>query len=62
MQGKIVRLNVDNPEDMARLLRSGSIWTLPQYWQKAMDAIRDGLVPLAECKNVPPEVMAGLRK
>ena len=55
-------MNVDNPDDMARLLRSGAIWNLPQYWQKAIDAINAGLVPLAECKNVPPDVMAGMRK
>ena len=62
MKGKTVRLNVDNPEDMARLLRSGAIWNLPQYWQKAIDAIHSGLVPVAECKNIPPQVAEGLRK
>jgi hypothetical protein len=59
---KVVRINLDDPERMAAMLRSGAIWQLPQFWQKAVKAIESGLVPLAECKNVPAEVMKGMQQ
>jgi len=62
MAPKMKRLNVDDPVVMASLLRSGAIWSVPQYWQQAVKAIEGGLVPLAQCKNVPPEVAASLAK
>lgn len=47
---------------MARLLRTGAIWKYPQFWQDAVDAMKRGIVPLAECKDVPASVMEGFRK
>jgi hypothetical protein len=62
MRGKVVRLNVDDPATMERLLRNGAIWQTPMYWEKAIRFIESGQIALAECKNVPAQVMAGLRK
>jgi hypothetical protein len=41
---------------MAHFLRTGVIWQLPMLWPDAMRAIREGVVPLAECKDVPEQV------
>lgn len=54
------RINLDDPKQMAQALRSGFIWKSPQHWQIAVNAISSGLVPLAECKNVPAEVLREL--
>jgi hypothetical protein len=62
MPPKVRRLSLDNPDHMAALLRSGAIWKMPVFWQQAIDAIKAGLVPLNECKDVPPEVRAGFPK
>lgn len=59
---RIKTLNLDDPATMARLLRTGAIWKYPQFWQDAVDAMKRGIVPLAECKDVPASVMEGFRK
>jgi hypothetical protein len=56
---RFVRLNLDDPATMARLLRSGAVWRFPQFWQDAVNAMARGLVPVAECRDVPPQVLAG---
>lgn len=56
-----VRISLDEPANMARLLRNGAVWRLPQFWNDAVRAIENGLVPLDECKDVPPEVLRLLR-
>jgi hypothetical protein len=59
---RVIRVNADDPGRMARMLRNGVVWTLPMLWQRAVDAIERGEVPLEECKDVPPEVLALLRR
>lgn len=59
---RIKRVNLDDPATMARMLRNGIVWKYPQFWQDATDAIKRGVVPLAECKNVPADVLAGFSK
>ena len=53
---RFLRRNLGDPKDMALLLRSGVIWQVPLFWPDAMRAIREGVVPLAECKDVPEQV------
>jgi hypothetical protein len=56
-----IRKNIDDPKVMAGMLRNGMIWNAQTFWPKAIDAINAGLVPLDECKNIPPEVRAQLK-
>lgn len=55
------RINLDDPEQMAKMLRSGAIWKLPQFWQQGLSALEKGLVPLSECKDVPPQIVEALK-
>jgi hypothetical protein len=52
-----VRIDLSDDERMAPLLRSGVIWRSPFFWQDAVTAIERGVVPLAECRDVPAEVL-----
>jgi hypothetical protein len=54
--------SLDEPGELAILIRSGAVWRLPQFWQQAFNAIADGLVPLAECMNLPPELHDGFTR
>ncbi len=51
-----IRVNLDDPETLHRLIRNGAIWRLPPFWQMAVNAIERGDVAITECENVPPEV------
>lgn len=59
---KMKRVDLDNPEQMAKALRSGVVWQVTAFWQKAIDAINSGLVPVDECPNIPPEARAALKE
>jgi hypothetical protein len=52
-----VRRDLSDPETIAQYLRSGIVWKYPVFWQDGLTAIEKGIVPLDECKDVPPEVM-----
>lgn len=54
-----VRYNVDDPDDLKVVTISGLIWRTP-YAQRAVDAIRSGLVSLADCKDMPAIIRAAL--
>ena len=56
------RVNLDDPAQLRKLIANGAIWQFPQYWQKAIDAINSGLIPVGECKNVPAQAMAAIKK
>jgi hypothetical protein len=58
---RVIRLNLDDPATMERMLRNGTVWRFTQFWQDAVNAIERGVVPLSECLNVPPEVVKALR-
>lgn len=49
------KLNVDKPEDLALLVRSGVIWNTP-HAQRGIDAIASGLVEPTECLNMPAAI------
>ena len=51
------RINLSEPEDMKNMLRSGMLWEHPQFWQEGFTALESGLLPLSECKDVPPQVV-----
>jgi len=53
---RFLRRDLGDPRTMAHFLRTGVIWQLPMLWPDAMRAIREGVVPLAECKDVPEQV------
>ena len=59
---RVKRINLDEPAELAALIRSGAIWNLPQFWQKAIDAISDELVPLSDCRDMPYKVAEGSRR
>ncbi len=59
---RFLRVSLDDPATRARMLRSGVIWKFSNFWQTAVDAIRAGEVPLSECKDVPPQVVAFLQR
>jgi hypothetical protein len=52
----VVRRNLDDPEQLAALIRSGAIWRLPMFWEHAINALDAGLVPLAECRDLPSAI------
>ena len=54
---RVVRYRLNDPDVLAHYLRNGVIWEIKLFWPKAIDAIQQGLVPLDECRNVPPEVV-----
>lgn len=58
---RIVRIDLDDPEQMAQMLRSGAVWRKEQFWPDAIRAVKAGLVPLNECKDIPPQAMELIR-
>ena len=56
MRGTFRRISLDDPETLERFVRKGLIWDYAVWWQLGVNAIESGLVPLDECKDVPPKI------
>lgn len=56
--GRIVRFNIDDPEDLIAATKSGLVWLAPKYAQRGVDAIQSGKVALADCKKMPANIRA----
>ncbi len=54
LQPRCVHINLDDPAHLKRLTLNGAIWRFPFWWQRAIDAIGRGDIPLADCKDIPP--------
>ena len=54
---RFVRISLDDPVTLHRWVREGLIWDFKTYWQLGVDTIESGAVPLAACKDVPPQIM-----
>lgn len=58
---RFIRIDLTDPNRLIPLIRSGVVWERPMFWPDAVKAIRAGLVPLDEWRDVPPEVLPLLR-
>jgi len=46
------RYDVEDPDDLIALVRSGAIWKTP-FIQQGIDLIESGRVKVTECRNLP---------
>lgn len=55
-QGGYAQYNVDNPEQMHYLVKTGLIWGASEYVQRGVDYVVKGNISLAECENMPENI------